>query len=100
VLRLVAEHADRWNYPGGMDDAFAERDATLRRHCDELGRDPAEITRSIQLLVRAEEPDVVATTRGTIARAIDAGVTHIVLAAALGGRPLQWLADEMIVPFR
>jgi hypothetical protein len=53
----------------------------------------------VQLLVRAEEPQVIATTRATIARAIEAGVTHIVLAAVLGGRPLQWLADEIVVPF-
>jgi hypothetical protein len=29
---------------------------------------------------------------------IDAGVTHIVLAAVLAGRPVQWLADEVISP--
>jgi alkanesulfonate monooxygenase SsuD/methylene tetrahydromethanopterin reductase-like flavin-dependent oxidoreductase (luciferase family) len=96
VLRLVAEHADRWNYPGGMDDAFAERDATLVRLCAEIGRDPASITRSMQLLVRADEPGVVATTRDTIARMTDAGVTHIVLAASLGGRPVQWLVDTVL----
>jgi hypothetical protein len=27
-----------------------------------------------------------------------AGVTHIVLAAILGGRPVRWLADEIIEP--
>jgi hypothetical protein len=30
----------------------------------------------------------------------DAGVTHIVLAAVLAGRPVQWLADEIIEPVR
>ena len=89
VLRLVAEHADRWNHPGGVDDAFAERDAKLVELCAEVGRDPASIARSVQLLVRADEPDVVATTRATIERAVDAGVTHIVLAAVLEGRPLR-----------
>jgi hypothetical protein len=29
---------------------------------------------------------------------ISAGVTHIVLAAVLAGRPVQWLADEIIEP--
>lgn len=29
---------------------------------------------------------------------IDAGVTHIVLAAVLAGRPVRWLADEIIEP--
>jgi hypothetical protein len=27
---------------------------------------------------------------------IDAGVEHIVLAAALGGRPVEWLAEEVL----
>jgi hypothetical protein len=27
-----------------------------------------------------------------------AGVTHIVLAAVLAGRPVQWLADQIIEP--
>jgi hypothetical protein len=29
---------------------------------------------------------------------IDAGVTHLVLAALLAGRPVQWLVDEIIEP--
>jgi alkanesulfonate monooxygenase SsuD/methylene tetrahydromethanopterin reductase-like flavin-dependent oxidoreductase (luciferase family) len=96
MLRIVAEHADIWNYPGGMDDAFAGRDAKLVELCAEIGRDPASITRSMQLLVRAAEPDAAATARATIARMIDAGVEHIVLAAALGGRPVEWLAEEIL----
>jgi hypothetical protein len=31
---------------------------------------------------------------------IDAGVTHIVLAAVLAGHPVEWLADEIIEPVR
>jgi hypothetical protein len=29
---------------------------------------------------------------------ISAGVTHIVLAAVLDGRPVKWLADQIIEP--
>jgi len=99
MLRIVAEHADLWNYPGGLDDAFADRNAKLVQHCRAIGRDPASITRSMQLVVRAAEPDVVPKARATIERMIDAGVQHIVLAAVLGDHGVEWLADEVVRPF-
>jgi alkanesulfonate monooxygenase SsuD/methylene tetrahydromethanopterin reductase-like flavin-dependent oxidoreductase (luciferase family) len=100
MLRIVAEHADLWNYPGGLADTFAERDAKLVRHCREIGRDPASITRSMQLIVRTAEPDAAPKARDTIERMIDAGVRHIVLAAVLGDHDVQWLADEIVRPLR
>jgi alkanesulfonate monooxygenase SsuD/methylene tetrahydromethanopterin reductase-like flavin-dependent oxidoreductase (luciferase family) len=100
VLGIVAEHADIWNYPGGPDDAFRRRDEVLAEQCAAIGRDPGEITRSMQLLVRCSEPDVRATTRAALIEMIDAGVTHLVLAAVLDGRPLRWLADEIVEPVR
>lgn len=100
MLRIVAEHADIWNYPGGPGDAFTERDAVLVRHCLAIGRDPASITRSMQLIVRATEPDAVPKAQATIEQMLDAGVEHIVLAAVLGDHSVQWLADEVLRPFR
>jgi hypothetical protein len=52
----------------------------------------------MQLIVRCDEPDVRAKTRATLLEMVEAGVGHIVLAAVLGGRPLQWLADEIVHP--
>jgi alkanesulfonate monooxygenase SsuD/methylene tetrahydromethanopterin reductase-like flavin-dependent oxidoreductase (luciferase family) len=98
VLRLIAEHADVWNYPGPPSPEFAQRDAVLRGHCAAIGRDQAEIARSMQTIVRAGDPDAAATARETIREMIAAGVTHIVIAAVLGGRSPQWIADEIIEP--
>jgi alkanesulfonate monooxygenase SsuD/methylene tetrahydromethanopterin reductase-like flavin-dependent oxidoreductase (luciferase family) len=100
MLRIVAEHADLWNYPGGLDDAFAERNAKLVQHCRAIGRDPASITRSMQLIIRTAEPDAVPKAQTTIKRMIDAGVQHIVLAAVLSDHSVQWLADEVLSPLR
>src|SRR6202011_4453166 len=47
VLRVVAEHANVWNIPGGDIDDAVRRGALLDRFCAEIGRDPASITRSI-----------------------------------------------------
>jgi len=51
LLRLVAEHAHRWNVPGpprNTVEYVAERARVLDAHCAELGRDPAGITRSVR----------------------------------------------------
>src|SRR3954451_9223779 len=42
TLRLVAKYADACNIFGGVDDVAHKIDV-LRRHCDDLGRDPNEI---------------------------------------------------------
>jgi alkanesulfonate monooxygenase SsuD/methylene tetrahydromethanopterin reductase-like flavin-dependent oxidoreductase (luciferase family) len=82
TLRVVARHADRWNIPGGDLDDARQRSTLLDRYCDEIGRDPATITRSIHLPVSYEEPDV---TRKAIAEALGAGFTHVTL-----GLPAPW----------
>jgi len=95
LLRVVAEHADLWNIPGGDIDDAAGRSALLDHYCAEIGRDPASLTRSIHLQVSYDRPDV---TRDAIGRAIDAGFQHLVL-----GLPnpypvgvAQWVVDELI----
>jgi F420-dependent oxidoreductase-like protein len=49
TLRVVAEHADVWNVGGGDPDEAARLSGVLDRHCADVGRDPAEIRRSVQL---------------------------------------------------
>jgi F420-dependent oxidoreductase-like protein len=46
TLRLVAKYGDACNI-GGTAESVAEKDAILRRHCEELGRDEREIERTI-----------------------------------------------------
>ena len=98
VLRIVAEHADIWNYPGTPSAEFLQKNQVLNEHCAAIGRDPGDITRSMQTIVRCDDPHAPAATRALLLEMIGAGVTHIVLAAVLGGRPVQWLADQIIEP--
>ncbi|MEV7099559.1 LLM class flavin-dependent oxidoreductase [Amycolatopsis sp. NPDC051045] len=96
TLRVVAEHADLWNIPGGGDiEDLAARSRLLDRYCTEIGRDPAAITRSIFLPVDYERPE---TTRGKIAEAVEAGFGHVVLGLAnpYPDGVAQWVADELI----
>lgn len=48
TLRLVARHADVWNIAGGDPDRVKELTPMLDEACGAVGRDPAEIRRSIQ----------------------------------------------------
>ena len=89
MLRLTAELADHWN--GGLRsvDEVPALLAVLAAACDEVGRDPATLTRSIEVLVRTLPPpnDVPAEPRelrgdaGTLAQALtayaDLGIDHL-----------------------
>ena len=49
TLRVIAQHADVWNAPGGEPDEVARLAGMLDAHCADVGRDPAEIRRSVQI---------------------------------------------------
>jgi alkanesulfonate monooxygenase SsuD/methylene tetrahydromethanopterin reductase-like flavin-dependent oxidoreductase (luciferase family) len=95
TLRVVAEHADLWNIPGGDIEDVSSRSALLDRCCAEIGRDPAAITRSIHLPVSYQDPD---RTRAAIGAAVDAGFRHVVLglSAPYPADVARWVADELI----
>ena len=63
TLRVVAEHADVWNYPGSDVKDAVRRGALLDRCCADIGRDPASITRSLVLPVSYDHPG---RTRATL----------------------------------
>jgi F420-dependent oxidoreductase-like protein len=47
TLRLVATYADACNLFGGGHDEVAHKLDVLRRHCDDVGRDPDEIQKTV-----------------------------------------------------
>jgi alkanesulfonate monooxygenase SsuD/methylene tetrahydromethanopterin reductase-like flavin-dependent oxidoreductase (luciferase family) len=47
TLRIVAAHADVWNTGFGEIDTFRHKLNVLARHCKDVGRDPAEIRKSL-----------------------------------------------------
>jgi alkanesulfonate monooxygenase SsuD/methylene tetrahydromethanopterin reductase-like flavin-dependent oxidoreductase (luciferase family) len=76
-LRLVAELADGWNFNGAADlAAFVPKLDSLKRHCDDVGRDLAEIEVSTQLWIDVERlPEQRAEALALVA----AGARHVVL---------------------
>lgn len=95
TLRVVAEHADMWNIPGGDIADATSRSALLDRYCAEIGRDPASIVRSIHLPASYDEPG---TTRAAIRAAKDAGFEHVILglSSPYPEKVAHWVADELI----
>lgn len=95
TLRIVAEHADLWNIPGGDIDDAISRSALLDRYCANIGRDPDSIARSIHLPVSYEQPG---TTRAAIDQAIEAGFGHVILGLSAPYPPhaARWVTDELI----
>jgi len=73
TLRIVAEHADLWHGFGNVA-RYRQKSEVLARHCEAVGRDPAEITHVWS--VPGGEPAAADELRG-------AGVTHFTI--AIGG---------------
>src|SRR6476646_392217 len=78
TLRMAAEHAAVWNAPGGSPEQVAELSAVLDGHCADVGRDPAEIRRSVQIRVPTDVGELVEPVAGFTA----VGVTEIILIVA------------------
>jgi F420-dependent oxidoreductase-like protein len=49
TLKIAAKYADGWNVPFVAPDAFAHKCAVLDQHCADVGRDPSEIKRAVNL---------------------------------------------------
>ena len=75
TLRITARYADVWNAAGGSPDEVAETSAVLDRRCAEVGRDPAEIRRSVQVRVSEANDDLLGLTASYHA----VGITEMVL---------------------
>lgn len=60
LLRVVAQHADWWNYEYTDEATFAHKQAVLQEHCHAVGRDYDEIRQVIRIgvLIAETEADV------------------------------------------
>ena len=89
TLRLVARHADIWHSFSDLD-TLRRKNEILARHCADVGRDPAEIERSVA--VESEDPKELG------ARLVDEGVT--VFTVGVGGPDYDLTALERWVAWR
>jgi alkanesulfonate monooxygenase SsuD/methylene tetrahydromethanopterin reductase-like flavin-dependent oxidoreductase (luciferase family) len=85
-MRIVGRYADTWNVVSAdlpPDDELArlrDRLAVLDRACEEAGRDPAEVRRSVLLGSRSWPAlSSVAAFRDAVLRHVELGIDHVVL---------------------
>lgn len=99
TLRTVARYASIWNMAGGDVETFRHKNEVLDEHCRSIGRDPAEIVRSIQIRIDLDNP---AETRRQAQSFVDAGASHVVLILmppypdAVASRVAEQIADPLL----
>lgn len=49
TLRIAAQYGDGWNVPFVAPDVWAHKARVLDEHCERLGRDPATITKTVNV---------------------------------------------------
>ena len=71
TMRVVARSADIWNFwESPSAEVYAQKLVALQRHCDEVGRDPAEIRKSVHIKPVVGETEAEVKERGpTVPRA-------------------------------
>ena len=88
TLRLVAQYADACNLFGGAEEITHKLDV-LRRHCDAVGRDPAEIEVTAMfrdLPAAPSDSDVLRQAETLAAVGVDTLIT-----GPVGDDPAGWL---------
>ena len=77
TLRTAARWAQHWNLPFATPEIFRHKRGVLLEHCAAVGRDPGEITCSVQIAVPADQPpEEVAASAAALA---EAGVDKVIL---------------------
>jgi alkanesulfonate monooxygenase SsuD/methylene tetrahydromethanopterin reductase-like flavin-dependent oxidoreductase (luciferase family) len=104
-IRIAARYADGWNYTGSVPEAsveeFVGRRDELLRACDEVGRDPSQMTVSVQ--IRAGETAADRRLAADLGRAYArVGCDHliVVILARFGPEGLRVMAREVAEPVR
>ena len=97
-LRIVAQYADGWNQTGEPSTFPEKRDALLR-HCEAVGRDPAEIEISAQAFLRDGDHAAMLRTAETF---VEQGADHVILIMPASDGPdgLRLLAERVAEPLR
>ena len=103
-LRIAARYANGWNYASNLDgtvEGFIARRAMLQGECDTIGRDPGELTLSVQIIIPEERAERRRATEEAVAYG-RAGASEILLTtlAAGGADGIRRLATEVAGPLR
>ncbi len=104
TLRIAAQHADGWNVPFIAPDEWARKAGVLDEHCVRVGRDPAEIVKSVNVgmaftdaeLRRQFGPMSEYVKPGVLSGSVQEMVDKV---GAYVGAGAQWVILAMRAPF-
>jgi F420-dependent oxidoreductase-like protein len=98
TLRIVAKYAREWNFNGKSPEEFAHKQRVLADHCAAVGRDPAEIERSVQFRADPSAAELIDVGRQYVA----AGATHLVYTCPqpYSAEHARWLWEEVCLPLK
>ena len=79
TLPIAAKYAQHWNFPGGTPADFTRKRDVLWSCCEQIGRDPAEITVSTHLLMWPSKTidDVVKQAEAYAEVGLDLGIVYL-----------------------
>lgn len=99
TLRIVATHADVWNFAGGPVETAIHKVEVLERHCGDVGRDPAEIRLSVQLRFNGDDVDLFLSEVESFSQA---GFTELIVIVSEPDslRKAEAVAGEVLPRFR
>lgn len=92
TLRIVARYADFANFAGTVE-TFAHKSAVLDQHCAAIGRDPAEVGRTVHMFITlgADEADLARTVERTAAQLHRSPEAYLAGPQTIAGTPEQVL---------
>jgi alkanesulfonate monooxygenase SsuD/methylene tetrahydromethanopterin reductase-like flavin-dependent oxidoreductase (luciferase family) len=80
MLRVIARQADEWNMPSHSGPAeWGEANARLDVACADVGREPTQVRRSVQLFLHPAKPGQVDEQLDLLPQYRDLGCEHAVL---------------------
>jgi alkanesulfonate monooxygenase SsuD/methylene tetrahydromethanopterin reductase-like flavin-dependent oxidoreductase (luciferase family) len=91
AMRVIAEDADIWNCPWPSLEDFARQSLYLDQRRETVGRQPSDIVRLVQLIIRADDSAEPSASHSFFTALIDAGATHFVLGPVWGAVPRSGL---------
>ena len=107
TMRIAAQYANHWNY-WGTPEVIRRKLEVLDAHCADVGRDPAEITRSTQVMLYMSEDRAWLEGHRTRLEALVVGAGRRAIDSAIIGTPeelrdivakyVEYGIDELIIP--
>ncbi len=97
TLRITAKYADEWNVWGTVD-ILQHKMSILDQHCEDVGRDPADIERSAVALLVLSDDDAVLEKMRSREPAMPTNVGNVEEIRQVVGAYAEAGVDELIVP--